>query len=476
MTKFTSFLFYPYLALLFWLPIPLGSNRPLWWSLAALMAGVLLLVWAVGRGFGYGYIPRPLRRARWPLLVLVLFNCWLAFKLLPAGVLPALLESDLVRQAYIDAVGSVPWLVVDWHAGAETLLRSLGLLSLAVLTILLVRTQRRVEQVLGVLMLAGLVQAMYGSMMTLTGVEFGFFEAKTWSRGLASGTYINRNHYANMLVLSLAAGIGLLICRMGFNEKESWRARLLSFLITLMSSKVPIRVFLAIIVVALVLTHSRMGNTSFFVALLLVGFGSILLMRRFHGPLFVLVASLLVIDIFLVGTWFGLEQVVERIQQTVQMDQDQWVLNDGNRRDVSRETGIIIHTAGPAGIGGGSFYTVYPAWRTGDQKFMDHAHNDYLQLLLEYGLPGFALLGVFMLLVLGQVIRRLHQPDDVEGFGVAFATGIAVSAMLIHISVEFNLQIYANAAWFVVLCMLPWCRPRTYAHVASMSANSDTSL
>jgi hypothetical protein len=33
---------------------------------------------------------------------------------------------------------------------------------------------------------------------------------------------------------------------------------------------------------------------------------------------------------------------------------------------------------------------------------------------------------------------------------------MAMVAMLVHATVDFNLQIPANAAWFIVLCLLPF--------------------
>ncbi len=471
--SFTRRLFYPYLVLLFWLPIPLGSNRPLWSSLAALVAGLLLLFWVLGRGLGYTHIPRPLQQAHGPLLILAMFNLWMILQLLPAGLVPDFLQSPSIRQAYLAASGGVAWLSADWYASSEALLQSLGLLFMALLTVLLVITERRVQQLLAVLMLAGLAQALYGSLMTLTGAEYGFLEAKEIGRGLASGTYINRNHYANMLVMALSAGIALLICKLELRGATSWRARVISFFQSLLGEKARIRVYLAIMVVALVMTHSRMGNTSFFVALLVASVVSLVLMQRLNRPLLVLMVSLLVIDIFLMGTWFGLDQVIERIQNTVQLEQDNWVVNATGRIDANRETLKIIEQAPLLGTGGGTFYTVYPRWRTGDQKFMDHAHNDYLQFTAEYGLPGALLLAAFLILVIRQVMHQLRRPDQTMAFVAAFASSIAITAMLIHIAVEFNLQIYANAAWFVALCMLPFCRLN--AQTAAPSINPQKS-
>ena len=81
---------------------------------------------------------------------------------------------------------------LDLYGSADALLLSLGLFLLAFLTIVLVRSRRRALLVLYTLVLAGFVQAVYGSLMMLSGMEWGFLEPKEYGRGLATGTFINR--------------------------------------------------------------------------------------------------------------------------------------------------------------------------------------------------------------------------------------------------------------------------------------------
>jgi O-antigen ligase len=345
---------------------------------------------------------------------------------------------------------------VDWQASADALLLSLGLLLLAFLTVVLVRSKRRALQLLFALVLAGLAQAIYGSLMMLSGMEWGFFAPKEFGRGLATGTFINRNHYANLLVLSLSAGIGLLLAQMDLAGAPTMRARLRSLLQATLGPKARLRIFLVVIVIALVLTRSRGGNTAFFAALTMVGLFALWRLRQRSRPLVVLVVSVLIIDVFVIGTWFGVEQVIDRIQRSVQVQEDGWVVQDQNRIDADRESLDIISRRPVQGWGGGTFYTVYPAWRGDDQMFMDHAHNDYLEFAVDHGLVGLALLGWFVLLCVLRAARGLQDRDESRLFGVSFASLMAITAMMIHAAVDFSLQIPANAAWFVVLALLPF--------------------
>ncbi len=182
------------------------------------------------------------------------------------------------------------------------------------------------------------------------------------------------------------------LAQMDLRGARNMRLRLRGFLRAMLGPKARLRIFLVVMVIALVLTRSRMGNAAFFAALTLVGLFALWRLRGRSRPLVVLVVSVLIIDVFMVGTWFGVEQVIDRIQRTVRVEQGDWVVQDRTRIDVDRESLGIIRRAPLAGWGGGTFYTVYPAWRGDDQLFMDHAHNDYLEFAVEYGLVGLALL------------------------------------------------------------------------------------
>ncbi len=422
-----------------------------------MVAGIALLtmIWAIGWLKGTAHWPRAVKRSKWPLLALFLFCGWAALQLLPAGWLPAFLTPAYLEHAYgfMQADGR---LTADKHATVDALLLSIGLLMFAFMTMVLVRSKRRALLVLYTLVLAGFLQALYGSLMTLSGIEYGFLDAKVHGRGVATGTFVNRNHYANFLVLSLSAGMGLLLAQMNLRGAANMRQLIRSLLQALLGPKARLRIYMIIMVIALVLTRSRMGNSAFFAALTLVGLFSLWRLKLPSRPLLVLVISILVVDIFVVGTWFGVEKVIDRIGESVKVEQDEWVIQDKVRLDADRESLDIISQSPVTGMGGGSFYTVYPAWRGFDQDFMDHTHNDYLEFAVEYGLVGLGLLAWFLVLCFRKSIKGLEDRDRPRDFGISFAAMMAMVAMMIHASVDFSLQIPANAAWFVVLCMLPF--------------------
>ncbi len=84
-----------------------------------------------------------------------------------------------------------------------------------------------------------------------------------------------------------------------------------------------------------------------------------------------------------------------------------------------------------------------------------HAHDDYLELLAEYGLVGAVLCGIFVLVHLCSGLSGLRRiggeqiPPDAPGRSHELALVIgslsAIGALLLHSVVDFNLHIPANA-------------------------------
>lgn len=297
--NFTRWLFRAYLVLLFLMPLPLGSNRPIFWSLMVAGIALITLVWSFGLMTGVARWPGAVKRAKWVLVPLGLFVVWGGVQL--TGLLPVIAGRS-----------------VDISASSDSFLLSVGFLMLGFLTIVLVRSKRRALLVLYTLVLAGLLQAIFGSLMTLSGTAFELIDYRQVVGGNAHGTFVNRNHYANLLVLALSAGIGLLLAQMDLRGAPNIRQRLRSLLQAALGPKARLRVYMIIMVIALVLTRSRMGNTAFFAALTIVGLFALWRLRKPSRPLLVLVVSVLVIDIIVVGTWFGVEQVIDRVQATTQ--------------------------------------------------------------------------------------------------------------------------------------------------------------
>ena len=452
--RFEKSIFICFLILIAWVPLPLGSNRVLAWSIMEIWVYVLAIAWLLALIFNKAGFTGPFLKAR---PVLLLFFLWLVWILIQITPMPAALVRILSPQAaalYANTPSAPDWftLSVDIYATRQGFLKSLAYVLVFCLALLLVRSRHRVHLLGSVLVLSGLFQAVYGSLMTLSGVEYGFFYQKIGSAvGHASGTFVNRNHLAGYLEMCLATGIGIMIASLDGSSYYSgnWRQFLRKILKLLFSQKARLRLYLVIMVIALVLTHSRMGNTAFFISLLVAGVIGLFLSRHATRSTIILLVSLVVIDIFIVGTWFGIEEVTQRLEKTTFVTE--------NRDEVYVQAFDQWQDYQLTGSGLGSFYAVFPKYRTQNiYGYFNHAHNDYLEFATETGLIGISLLGLAVCWSFIIAIFAQHRRRDPLMRGLSFAAIMGICAIMIHSTVDFNLQIPANAMTFMLLLAMAW--------------------
>jgi O-antigen ligase len=225
----------------------------------------------------------------------------------------------------------------------------------------------------------------------------------------------------------------------------------------MLSPKMRLRLMLIIMVIALVLTRSRMGNSGFFAAMLVVGVLTIVLSRKMAPATMVLIASLIIIDVVIVGTWVGLEKVVNRVQETTLTTEEGGREESVElRQDAASHAFDLVRDFPLFGTGAGSFYVAYLPYRTPREGYFDHAHNDYVEIAADYGLIGFGLLGAFVLSTLWCGVQVLRQRQSSLPRGVAFGCLMAVVALMIHSTVDFNLQLPANAMTLLLIMGMAW--------------------
>ncbi len=457
-------LYFGLLALLALAPLPSGSVPPWAWPLLVAALCLLATVWLLQWLRGGCTITPAFHHARWALLALLLWCLWLSLQLLalPASWLQLLsVKAHETHALAANALGMpLParlTLSLDTHASLNFLLKSVAWSLAFALTLLLVDRRERLERLLQALVICGMLQALYGSVMVLSGLEYGFLIKKEHNLGLATGTYVNRNHLAGYLNLCLAAGIGLMIARLGGEAIHSWRQRLRSLARLLLGEKARLRIFLIVMVIGLVLTRSRMGNTAFFAGTLIVGALGLLLMRGAPRSTMMFLASLVVLDVLIVGTWFGVDQVAQRIQKTEISANAENVLPTEDRDEVSRAALAYLKDFPLTGSGGGTFFVVFPHYHNEKLNgFYDFAHNDYVQITAETGVIGLLLCGTVVLGALWQALRAMRLRRDPLMRGTAFGVSMAVCWLLIHSSVDFNLQIPATSFTATVMLALAW--------------------
>lgn len=420
-------LFLFFLGIIIWAPLPLASNRL--WSMS-LLAVLVFLLGAVTLLKLYRQqieLTYQLKRS-WPIVALIATSSlWLSLQSFPNFGL-SISPTDSRHSA-----------LFAWT-----------LLLFFCLTLQLVRSKQRILLTGYVLVASALFQSVYGSLMAMSGYEFTFLLPKESYQGVSTGTYINRNSQAGYLVMCVSIGIGLMISTLNDDDSHTWRERGRRWLTALLSRKIILRIALLIIVAGLVMTHSRMGNTSFFASLMIMGVIGLILSKKATRSMVILLTSLLILDIFIVGTFFGVEEVAQRLQGTS--------IEKESRDEVAVATIEMIKLQPLTGTGAGTFYTAFPEHRTSDMGpgFYVNTHNDYLEFGSEFGLIGSIPLGIVMLASLGAGLFTLYKRKNKLLRGIAFGSAMSIIAMMIHATVDFNLQMPANALTFIVVLALAW--------------------
>ena len=445
-------------------------------------------------------LPLPFGAARtWALALVLPPLCLIAIgvawtRRAPADGLPAFLLRGpgllfagfmlLVALQGLEWSGS-PISVVPYRTGLYLLIAFACALT-AWLVTALVRTDADLRMLLFALVAGGLLQATLATVIMASGTGFAVLDSEIVRQGVATGTFVNRNHLAGYLNLALAAGCGLMAGHLApRRERRRWGLRLRDALELMLGPKARLRLLLVMLVIVLIATRSRMGNAAFFAALVAATCVYAVFERERRRGLLIFAASVVAVDLLLIGAWVGVDRVVERLQNTpiVERAKDDpapasnaealggpsdSIARPDPRSEQSVEARIqpaldaitIVRDHPWLGTGGGTFYLVYMAYQPNWEGFYNHAHNDYLEIAADTGLVGLALLLAITLLSLRSAIRLMRNRSHPVLRSAGFATVMGITAMALHALVDFNLHIPAYALTFCVLLALPWAAER----------------
>lgn len=438
----SPWLFGAYLALIVWAPIPLGSNRYWSWAVLELWIFALAIWWLAAFAMGRSHRSTAMRSA-WPALLLCCI--WLAYVWAQLIPLPMELLAWLSpNAAQLHAAAAWPGpaiaapLTVDRADTLDGALKSTAYIAFFALTLALFERRSRVSMAANTLVVSGVVQALYGALVALAGAP----------GEVAHGVFPNRNHFAGYLEMCLSIGLGTLVGRLsGWGEGRSWKRIFQDALAWILGPKMVLRLALTVMVIALVLSRSRMGNTAFLASVLVTGGIALALSRRSKWSIAWLLAIMLVIDIVVVGAFFGVEKVVERIERTELAEERREAVG---ALDVWKDYPLF-------GSGLGSFEMVFTRHKTSDMELRyTHAHNDYIEFLSDTGIVGLALVGTLVVASFMQALRAYSVRHDPLMCGIAFGAMMGITCLMIHSTVDFNLQIPANAMTFMLVLAFAW--------------------
>lgn len=280
---------------------------------------------------------------------------------------------------------------------------------------------------------------------------YGFWKPQNLSRPF--GPFINPNHFAGWMLMTLPLTLGLLydtIERMLAEEPNAHTRRIELAASPLFGTAATCGFAALVMGLALLMTRSRSG---------LVVFASIsalsawLVVRRqaSRRARAVIVGSSVAIFAG-AALWAGGDVLTSKFADRGSAD----LATLGNRLTTWSDAWRIARDFPVAGTGLNTFGTAMYVYQTSkpDTHFQE-AHNDYLQLLAEGGvlLAGAALTA--LLVFAGDVRRRFREaPKEGTTYWLRVGATLGIVAIGVQSMVEFSLQMPGNALLFAVLCAI----------------------
>jgi O-antigen ligase len=286
------------------------------------------------------------------------------------------------------------------------------------------------------LILLGFVVSLFGITQAFTSSGELYWFRKLTLGGDPFGPYVNRNHFAGFVELVVPVGLALVVFR-GLRNDLFPMAMLLTI--------VPIG--------ALILSGSRGGIVSFAFE---VGVLALLVRSRKAqaGPGIAAVAIVGLAAVALIA-WMGAGKAIERFSKLHPGD-----VSLGRRATMIRGAVRVFFNHPIAGSGVGTLVTVFPRFDSSyDGKVVDHVHNDYIETMAETGILG-GLCGLAFLWILFREAQRNFTAEQGHFSRALHAGAItALSGLLLHSFVDFNLRIPSNVLLFLLLAYVATSPP-----------------
>jgi O-antigen ligase len=121
----------------------------------------------------------------------------------------------------------------------------------------------------------------------------------------------------------------------------------------------------------------------------------------------------------------------------------------------------------PLGSGIGTFNQVFPRFQGADLNgmFINRAHNDYLEWMMEGGIVAAVLILAFLTFYLRRWFKVWQRGEWKTFKFIQVGAGIGLFAMILHTFVDFNLHIPANQIYFAFLAALFFHHSHDEQHV-----------
>ena len=421
-----------------------GSVQGVWRTMILQLFAIALIAWAA---FSPEREPTT-RAARLLLLIAAATLLLLVLQLvpLPPEVWTVLPGRDIVANGYARLGQPLPWLPLSL-APYDTLATSLTLLvPLAVLLGMLRLGAFGERRIAAAILVGTLLGVLLGALQSASGAKSWWHLYEHTNSG-AVGFFANSNHMGTLLLVAIPFTIAPFGSSLGGGEAGARRHG---------------RLALGAAGLLLVLVGLALNRSSAAIALALpvIAFSALILPSDSGRQRLILVAaSLLTVVAILMFTTSPIQAELAG-SDTTSLE---------TRRAIWAVSWQALAGSFPAGTGVGTFEHVFPLYEqpaSAAPTYINHAHNDYLELALEGGLAGLLLLAAFLLWGARQVFAVWRSPLS---SGFARAATIASGAILAHSAVDFPLKTAGLAAAFAA-CIAMMAQPARAARGRGASA------
>lgn len=296
---------------------------------------------------------------------------------------------------------------------------------------------RSLKLLLGVVVTIAFGEVLLGLLQIAGGQHSPLFVG-VLSYGPPVGTFANRNHFANYLAMALAAYVWL--------AYDAWRCSPPRAKRSVLTTTQWMMLWAAgglVLVLGILMSRSR-GAALFGLPMAAVALMAVSLRVNGRSRGLRLVLPLLVLLVLGAAALVGVEALTSRISL------DQLASSAGFRGTLTRTSLDAAVAFWPWGSGWGTYDVAYPRFQplsiTG---YANHAHMDYVEMLLEGGIFFVFFAAAFLWLAgrrahLLTMMARRDSRLDREAMAAALC-GLGLAGLLLHSLVEFNMRIPANA-------------------------------
>lgn len=433
--------FWLYVAGLAWAPFWFGSNDPVSWSINAIIFPALVVLYELNLILSGRPHPVPLRRIWFSAACFALVVVWILVQ--AATVTPTQWHNPVWAQtATLLGSGIAGSISIDRDATVLSLVRLLTVACSLWLAMQLCRNPARATALIRSVAVVGCLYAVYGLVAFYAAPGTVLWLPKVFYTESVTSTFINRNTYATYAALSFICLLGL---SFDFSAEQTFgNARLLvANAISRAVGSAGLAALGALVVAAALLRTGSRGGVGATVLAAIVFLVLYLGFRRRGSRLGTLaVASAAVVASGFVVLTYG-DLLASRLSTTE--------LGAEGRTAAYALIWKAISDAFVQGFGYGTFADVFPLYRdpTVTPWFTwDKAHDTFLELALEIGVPATIVLLLSVGALVGRCLLAVRKPDSQAAPIIAVsATAVIVGTSLI----DFGVQIQAVALTWVAL-------------------------